>query len=158
VSFWVTVIFSCFDAMRDEPDFGEVLVVAALDVRADWPRVGRSLKFFLKEFIRNSGDKFWELPDSGPAEAKSLLSAGGSSELEIQRAPWGLAERDAFIAEWLERGYPEPAGRWSAYDLHHDLPREFRGTNDFSNIVPLLRFEHWSKVNSWWKAFNKGIA
>jgi hypothetical protein len=42
---------------------------------------------------------------------------------------------------------------WGEYDIHHILPREFGGTNDFWNLVPLERDFHNKIVTPWWNAF-----
>ncbi len=85
---------------------------------------------------------------------------------EVQRVPFwqrvrfGRPERNAFIAEWRRRGYPEPAHGWSNYDIHHIRPQEFGGSNDFWNLVPVLRqnrnvFDSGRHVRSPHAAFSK---
>ncbi len=69
------------------------------------------------------------------------------------RVTWGKAERAEFIAEWYRRGYPTPPGGWELYDIHHILPREFGGTNDFWNLVPVLRETHQRLFNQFWWEF-----
>ena len=56
-----------------------------------------------------------------------------------ERIPWGGNERAAYIKEWYDRGYPTPEGGWANYDIHHVHPREYGGTNDFDNLVPVPR-------------------
>lgn len=50
---------------------------------------------------------------------------------------WTDVERDAFKREWVERGFPVPAGGWSSVQIHHIHPREWGGNNDFWNLVPV---------------------
>jgi RHS repeat-associated protein len=70
-----------------------------------------------------------------------------------QRVPWGSKERGAFIKEWYDRGYSTPDGGWSGYDIHHIRPREYGGTNDFDNLVPIPRDVHQQQFNSWWRDY-----
>ncbi len=57
------------------------------------------------------------------------------------------------IAEWSRRGYPTPLGGWPNYDIHHIQPREFGGTNDFWNLVPVDRETHQELFNEFWREF-----
>jgi hypothetical protein len=72
-----------------------------------------------------------------------------------QRTP-ALTEpqRQAFKDEWCRRGYAEPIGGWNRYDMHHIHPREFGGTHDFWNIVPVLRSTHQQQFNEYWRQFD----
>ncbi|MBD2125308.1 HNH endonuclease [Microcoleus sp. ZQ-A2] len=67
------------------------------------------------------------------------------------RVPWGRKERGEYIAEWYRRGYDTPPGGWSLYDIHHIKPREYGGTNDFENLVPVLRQVHIDEFNAFWR-------
>ena len=67
-----------------------------------------------------------------------------------ERVPWGPQERGTYIKQWYDSGYPTPAGGWSDYDIHHIIPREYGGTNDFANLVPALRTTHQQEINPWW--------
>jgi RHS repeat-associated protein len=69
------------------------------------------------------------------------------------RANWGAAEREAFIKAWHQKGFPRPKGGWDKYDIHHIQPREFGGTNDFWNLVPVLRETHQQYFNTFWRQF-----
>ena len=61
--------------------------------------------------------------------------------------------RSDFIREWNRRGYQTPEGGWDLYEIHHILPREFGGTNDFDNLTPLIKYVHRSIVTPWWNNF-----
>lgn len=37
----------------------------------------------------------------------------------------------------------------TGYDVHHIIPREYGGTNDYSNLIPLAVSDH-RTVTSWW--------
>jgi hypothetical protein len=69
------------------------------------------------------------------------------------RVLWGRKERDAFIKEWEKRGYDTSKGGWENYDIHHIKPREYGGTNDFSNLTPVKRDTHKNTFNSFWRDF-----
>lgn len=66
------------------------------------------------------------------------------------RVPWGAQQRGAYIKEWYDQGYSTPEGGWSNYDIHHVTPREYGGTNDFNNLVPVERTVHQQEFNPWW--------
>jgi len=69
-----------------------------------------------------------------------------------ERVKWGLKERGNFIAEWYRRGYETPKGGWDKFDIHHIKPREFGGSNDFWNLVPVERTTH-RELNEFWRLF-----
>ena len=69
------------------------------------------------------------------------------------RVPWTKQDRASFIAEWHRRGFAEPTGGWDKYDIHHIHPREFGGTNDFWNLVPVERGTHQELFNEFWREF-----
>ena len=69
------------------------------------------------------------------------------------RVPWTRNDRIEFIKTWYEHGYKTPPGGWPLYDIHHIIPREFGGTNDFWNLVPIERFIHQTEFNKWWRKF-----
>ena len=56
-------------------------------------------------------------------------------------------------SEWYRRGYQTPRGGWENYDIHHILPREFGGGNDFLNLMPVERQTHQDLFNSFWRDF-----
>jgi hypothetical protein len=71
-----------------------------------------------------------------------------------QRVKWTKSERSAFIAEWMDKGFPEPPGGWAEYDIHHIIPKEYGGSNDFWNLVPVLRDDHQQLLNPWWMYYD----
>jgi len=79
---------------------------------------------------------------------------GGLSKVPVgDRVPWGGQERGAYIKDWYDRGYSTPEGGWGGYDIHHITPREYGGTNDFDNLVPVPRSVHQDEFNSWWRDY-----
>jgi RHS repeat-associated protein len=80
----------------------------------------------------------------------------GLSRVQVaDRVSWGGPERGAYIKEWYNRGYSTPQGGWSKYDIHHIVPREYGGTNNFSNLVPVLRPVHQQEFNPWWTNYGE---
>jgi len=90
-------------------------------------------------------------PRSG--RAISFPSAIREVAPRAERVAWGTKERGEFIAEWYRRGYETPRGGWANYDIHHIQPREFGGTNDFWNLVPVERGTHQDQLNAFWREF-----
>ena len=79
---------------------------------------------------------------------------GGLSKVPVsEQVAWGAKERGAYIKEWYDRGYATPEGGWSGYDVHHIRPREYGGTNDFGNLVPVPRTVHQQEFNTWWQNY-----
>lgn len=76
----------------------------------------------------------------------------GSSLQKVPKADrvnWTTQDRYEYIKEWHDEGYPTPAGGWDGYDIHHIVPREYGGTNDFWNLVPVERSTHQSGFTAW---------
>jgi hypothetical protein len=69
-----------------------------------------------------------------------------------QRVTWDNFDRARYIAEWHRRGYPTPRSGWEHYDIHHIRPREYGGSNDFWNLVPVERNTH-QLFNRFWEQF-----
>jgi len=79
---------------------------------------------------------------------------GGLSKVPVEdRVPWGAQQRAAYIKEWYDRGYSTPERGWGDYDIHHIMPREYGGTNDFENLVPVPRDVHQNEFNTWWRHY-----
>jgi len=76
---------------------------------------------------------------------------------EEARVPWNKFERGKFIAEWIRQGYPDYGKGWKDLDIHHILPREWGGTNDFWNLIPVPRELHQGPapegITAWWNDF-----
>jgi hypothetical protein len=72
---------------------------------------------------------------------------------KADRVPWGGPERQAYIKEWYDRGFSTPEGGWGEVDVHHIVPNEYGGTNDFDNLVPIPRTVHQQEFNSWWRDY-----
>ena len=60
---------------------------------------------------------------------------------EANRVVWNASKRAAY-AKYLGVDL-------TGYDVHHIIPREYGGTNDYSNLIPLAVSDH-RTVTSWW--------
>ena len=65
-----------------------------------------------------------------------------------------LCKKD-YIDEWYRRGYQAPEGGWNLYEIHHITPREFGGSAEFENMVPLLKDVHRKVVTPWWNGYGQ---
>jgi len=82
-------------------------------------------------------------PIPAPSSGLTKVSLSG-------RVSWGAQERGAFIKQWYDQGFQTPEGGWAQYDIHHIIPREYGGTNDFWNLTPVLGTVHQTEFNPWW--------
>lgn len=119
-------------------DAGRTVTVNAAKTASKLNRVGRAY------------------PDVIDPRTGSVIPFPGEGLAKVpvsQRAPWGSQERGAFIKQWYDQGFSTPEGGWSGYDIHHIRPREYGGTNDFDNLVPIPRDVHQTLFNSWWRDY-----
>ena len=108
-------------------------------VRSDPSRVRAALGEALP--LNRRGMTYPQIPD--PRTGQPIRFPDGRLAIvdRADRVHWGGVERRDFIKDWIDRGYDVPAGGWSKDDIHHIRPREYGGTNDFDNLVPVLRGE-----------------
>ena len=66
------------------------------------------------------------------------------------RVIWGKTERAVYIKEWFDRGYGKLPNPWEDYDIHHILPCEYGGSNNFGNLAPMLREAERCLFNAFW--------
>ena len=104
------------------------------------------------DVVNRHGQSYPRMVDPRTGEFVSFPENLQSTE-RADRVPWNSDLRGAYIKEWLDRGYPKPPHGWEPYDIHHILPREWSGTNDFENLVPLRRELHQLIVSPWWAGF-----
>ncbi len=69
----------------------------------------------------------------------------------VQRVNWGPESKDSYMDEYFERGYTL-SGKYTDYQIHHITPREYGGTNDFDNLVPVSIPSH-KEFNNWWRNY-----
>ncbi len=122
------------------PGIGRMLgwvVYILLNVTGDTPRVQAAAG------PRNQvGKPYPQVRNPGSGNLISPPPPGLNRVPVDQRVPWGFEERGSYIKEWYDRGFPTPSGGWADYDVHHIIPREYGGTNDFENLVPVERSIH----------------
>lgn len=70
-----------------------------------------------------------------------------------QRVRWTDTERKAFKTEYEKRYNNGKSMDWTGIEIHHIDPREYGGTNNFNNLIPLPKEFHRKQVNSWWKNY-----
>lgn len=68
---------------------------------------------------------------------------------------WTSEDRRDYIA-WYVDTYGDPGWKWSDYDIHHIRPREYGGTNDTSNLMPVPRSIHQLLITPWWVSYKNG--
>jgi hypothetical protein len=103
--------------------------------------------------LNSAGQAYPEVLNPGTGEPIPYPGEGLSQVPVGERVPWGAQERGAFIKQWYDNGLSTPEGGWSEYDIHHIIPREYGGTNDFENLVPVERGVHQSDFNAWWRNY-----
>lgn len=104
--------------------------------------------------VNGAGEPYPNVVDPRTGRAIATPPSDLSVVDNSKRVVWdSSSDRGAFITEWHERGYARPPGDWGLYDIHHIIPREYGGTNDFENLVPVLREVHQDNFNEWWKGY-----
>lgn len=103
--------------------------------------------------VNSLGEPYPEVSD--PRTGEPIPAPRDNLEVvpQSERVNWTNSDRADFIREWHEQGYPEPEGGWSEYDIHHITPRQYGGTNDFDNLVPVDRGAHQQELNRWWQFY-----
>lgn len=104
--------------------------------------------------VNSQGEAYPKVVDPRTGELIPAPPAGLKWKPPSQRADWGPQGRYAYIKQWYDQGYPTPEGGWAQYDIHHIIPREYGGTNDFNNLVPVLRTVHQQEFNQWWRYYD----
>ena len=103
--------------------------------------------------VNSNGDPYPSMVDPRTGDPVPFPDGDLQKVPVSDRVPWNNQTRYEFIKAWYDNGYLEPKGGWNGYDIHHILPREYGGTNDFWNLVPIEREFHQKVVTPWWKAF-----
>jgi RHS repeat-associated protein len=101
--------------------------------------------------IQNSrGESYPEYLDARTGKRIPFPDGNPTRVARSSRVHWSKQQRGNFIRQWIENNYQEID--WSRYDIHHILPREFGGTNDFWNLVPVERGFH-PNFTTWWRNY-----
>ncbi|MCP3773526.1 HNH endonuclease [Paenibacillus sp. MZ04-78.2] len=68
--------------------------------------------------------------------------------------PWTKTDRGNFIAEYSRR-HPNNGWNWSGEftEIHHIRPRQYGGSNDYDNLIPLEKWFHQGPVEGWWRYY-----
>ncbi|ATC49473.1 hypothetical protein CLI97_00136 [Bacillus velezensis] len=69
-----------------------------------------------------------------------------------KRVKWGTTERKAY-RNWYDKKYGKKT--WVKFEIHHQLPREYGGGNQTSNLIPIDVNFHRKEVNPWWASYTK---
>lgn len=69
-----------------------------------------------------------------------------------KRVKWGNKERQAY-RDWYDKKYGKKT--WVKFEIHHQLPREYGGGNQTSNLIPIDVNFHRKEVNPWWASYSK---
>ncbi len=72
------------------------------------------------------------------------------------RVLWTARDLNSYRIEWAGQGNDDPPGGWGDYDIHHIIPRAYGGTNDFNNLIPVLRTYHQKVINPWRSSYGDG--
>ena len=100
--------------------------------------------------VNSNGQEYPTIKDPRTGENIKFPDGDFSKIPKSQRVDWDNMTRADFIKQWYDAGYSTPPGGWELYDIHHILPREYGGTNDFWNLVPVLREIHQTEFNPFW--------
>jgi hypothetical protein len=117
-----------------------------------WTEPGKGKSGPRTASVNKAGNPYPRVTNPLTGEPVTDPSDGAPRVPKDQRADWGKAQRGQYIKQWYDNGNETPGGGWSGYEIHHILPREFGGTNDFDNLVPLVPGEH-LQFTLWWAGF-----
>ena len=132
--------------------------------------VRKNNKNSIKTVVNNKGVSYPEVTDIRTGQNMVFPDNVGSRIPKENRVSWYqnqskanlnrinntdiLCKKD-YIDEWYKRGYTTPKGGWKLYEIHHIKPREFGGSADFENMVPLLTNIHRKYVTPWWNSYGQ---
>lgn len=111
---------------------------------------GGDVSYSTYEFLYNKkAVRYPDYTDSGSGK-KLAVPATNLAKVESRyRVTWSTSDRNKYI-NWYNQNYPNKITDWSKYQIHHMRPREYGGTNDYSNLIPLLTTYHQKTVSPWW--------
>ncbi|GER89970.1 hypothetical protein KDW_41320 [Dictyobacter vulcani] len=136
---------------------GEEIVGGEMAMEGGEALVGEGGKTLLSDaedvVVNRNGDPYPNMIDPRTNERVPFPDGDLKRIPREDKVPWNLNLRGKYIKEWYDSGYEDLPGPWGDYDIHHILPREFGGTNDFDNLVPLERDLHQKIVTPWWNAY-----
>lgn len=86
-----------------------------------------------------------------PVSGKSVVEPPANFTKTSSPVKWTDTERKAF-RNWYMTTYNVPNYSWTNIEIHHIKPREYGGTNDFSNLIPLPKAIH-TLYTSWFAGY-----
>lgn len=90
-----------------------------------------------------------------PVSQKTMTEPSTTTWAKTPSIDWDSStDRAKYIKEYSEL-YPKNGYNWvgSQINVHHIRPREFGGTNEFSNLIPIPTNFHVYVVNAWWRDY-----
>lgn len=105
------------------------------------------------KFVNKTGKEYPKITDSRTGKNIHFPEGDLQKVPETKRVVWNKKTRGDYIKEWYERGYDTPEGGWEKYDIHHIQPREYGGTNEFNNLVPVERIAHQTEFTAFWNGY-----
>ncbi|MGQ8874545.1 HNH endonuclease signature motif containing protein [Paenibacillus sp. TSA_86.1] len=90
-----------------------------------------------------------------PVSQKVMTEPSTTTWAKTPSIEWDSStDRANYIKKYSEL-YPRNGYNWSGAEIniHHIRPREFGGTNEFSNLIPIPTNFHVYVVNAWWRDY-----
>ncbi|PYY26983.1 HNH endonuclease signature motif containing protein [Paenibacillus illinoisensis] len=90
-----------------------------------------------------------------PVSQKIMTEPSTTTWAKTPSIDWDSStDRRDYIKKYSEL-YPRNGYNWagSEINIHHIRPREFGGTNEFSNLIPIPTNFHVYVVNAWWRDY-----
>jgi hypothetical protein len=89
-------------------------------------------------------------PYTDPYSGKFMMQPARTDWAKTTSISWTTTDRNKYTA-WYDNTYPNHSWIWNngTVEIHHIRPRNYGGTNDYSNLVPIPTQRHYD-VSSWW--------
>lgn len=83
-----------------------------------------------------------------PYAFKLMVEPERTDWAQTPSIPWTSYDRQKYI-QWYDMTYPHHRWNWNEMQIHHIRPRNYGGTNDYDNLIPIKTTDHYT-VNAWW--------
>ena len=114
---------------------------------------GGDVSYSTYEFLYNKkAVRYPDYTDPGSNKLMYVPSTNLTKVASSYRVSWTSTDRKNYI-KWYDSNYPNKIKDWSKYQIHHIRPREYGGTNDYSNLIPLPTTYHQKTVTPWWSNY-----
>lgn len=89
-----------------------------------------------------------------PWSGKVMTEPAKADWAKTSSIDWTTNDRAKYIKEYSEL-YPNNGWNWtgSVTHIHHIRPREYGGTNDFNNLIPIPATVHVNTVSPWFRNY-----